>query len=273
MPTEAQIAANRRNALKSTGPRTEAGKAATGRNALRHGLCTARTVIFEESAADFDDFAAGLRAALAPADEFEAALAERIVHIEWRLRRVWRMEAAAIDADAAASDRERTREAAAAALYADWAAKKTPAGHDAAAPETARQAMRNVVADWSDDELREVAAADASPAAALWPQKLGALARYEAALERQLHRATATLERRQARRLDAEPLERVPERKPAPAPRLAVLAAAPASPALPAPSPALAAPARAPIMKITKQSQFAAPPPRPNPLPANAWPG
>lgn len=39
-----QITANRRNALQSTGPRTEQGKDRSRRNALRHGL-TAETVI------------------------------------------------------------------------------------------------------------------------------------------------------------------------------------------------------------------------------------
>jgi hypothetical protein len=41
MATEKQIAANRRNALLSCGPKTEAGKKSSSRNALRHGL-TAR---------------------------------------------------------------------------------------------------------------------------------------------------------------------------------------------------------------------------------------
>jgi hypothetical protein len=38
MASEKQIAANRANALKSTGPRTAAGRATSSRNAYRHGL-------------------------------------------------------------------------------------------------------------------------------------------------------------------------------------------------------------------------------------------
>jgi hypothetical protein len=38
MASEAQIRANRQNALRSTGPRTAAGKAISSRNAFRHGL-------------------------------------------------------------------------------------------------------------------------------------------------------------------------------------------------------------------------------------------
>ena len=38
MTSEKKIAANRRNAQKSTGPRSSAGKRRTRRNAYRHGL-------------------------------------------------------------------------------------------------------------------------------------------------------------------------------------------------------------------------------------------
>jgi len=41
MTSERKIAANRRNAAKSTGPRTRQGKATVSRNALRHGLASA----------------------------------------------------------------------------------------------------------------------------------------------------------------------------------------------------------------------------------------
>jgi hypothetical protein len=43
MASEKQIAANRRNARNSTGPKTIAGKKRASRNALRHGLASQRT--------------------------------------------------------------------------------------------------------------------------------------------------------------------------------------------------------------------------------------
>ena len=41
MPSDRQIAANRNNAKKSTGPRSEAGRGVSRRNARRHGLAIA----------------------------------------------------------------------------------------------------------------------------------------------------------------------------------------------------------------------------------------
>jgi hypothetical protein len=94
MATPAQIAANRRNALKSTGPRTAAGKAASSRNALRHGLAARAAVVPGEEPADLARFRAELVTALAPRDAREEWLAEAAVEAAWRLRRVWRAEAA-----------------------------------------------------------------------------------------------------------------------------------------------------------------------------------
>ena len=94
MATPVQIAANRRNALRSTGPRTAAGKAASSRNALRHGLAARTAVVPGEDPADFERFRAELREALAPRNGLEEVLAEVAVEAAWRLRRAWRAEAA-----------------------------------------------------------------------------------------------------------------------------------------------------------------------------------
>ncbi len=55
MATEAQIEANRRNAQKSTGARTDAGKARVSRNAARHGLCNTIAVMSDEDRAEFEE--------------------------------------------------------------------------------------------------------------------------------------------------------------------------------------------------------------------------
>ena len=54
MATRAQIKANRNNAKKSTGPRTEEGKAVVAKNALKHGLLARDTVLPGEDPANFD---------------------------------------------------------------------------------------------------------------------------------------------------------------------------------------------------------------------------
>ena len=237
MASPAQIEANRRNALKSTGPKTSEGKAAVAGNALSHGLRSERVIIFDESAEELAAFAAGIRAALAPADEYEAALVDRIVHIEWRLQRVWRIEAAAIDAASAAADRDRLTRRVAERMDDEWVLE-----HNTLPPAAAKEMQRKRLANWSDGKLRDHAASkdiEIEPQGpALWPAQLGPMARYEAALERQLHRATQTLERRQALRRDGE-FEADSE---------------PAAVAAPKP---VAAPR--PIGKITEQSQFPAP--------------
>ena len=91
MTTPAQIAANRRNARKSTGPVTEAGKAAASQNALRHGLTARQIASTDERSADFAEFAAALRCDLAPEGEVEEQ-AERVILAAWRLRRAARAE-------------------------------------------------------------------------------------------------------------------------------------------------------------------------------------
>ena len=87
MASEAQIAANRLNAQKSTGPRTPEGKAAMRRNPLRHGLGAATVVLFYESAAEFEQFPQDLALDFEPLGAEECALVEQIATLRWRLRR------------------------------------------------------------------------------------------------------------------------------------------------------------------------------------------
>jgi hypothetical protein len=98
MSTEAQTLANRRNALKSTGPHSAEGRAAVSQNAVKHGLLTRRDVISSESQADFDLYREQLLAELDPVSPMESMLAERIVSLSWRLKRVCRIQNQTIDA-------------------------------------------------------------------------------------------------------------------------------------------------------------------------------
>jgi hypothetical protein len=87
-----QIEANRRNALRSTGPTTKEGKRQSRRNALRHGL-TAETVI--EGLEDSEDYRAFEAAVIADFDAgtvVERELVLRLASLLWRLRRIISIE-------------------------------------------------------------------------------------------------------------------------------------------------------------------------------------
>ena len=92
MASTRQIAANRANARKSTGPRSAAGKAAAARNALKHGLFARHALAAGEDAAGFDALRERIRGELAPIGVVEEALCARIVGAVWRLERIVRME-------------------------------------------------------------------------------------------------------------------------------------------------------------------------------------
>jgi anti-sigma-K factor RskA len=86
------IEANRRNALKSTGPNTDAGKQTSRCNAVRHGL-TAETVIGAlEDAEDYKAFEAAITADYDAQSAVERELALRLASLLWRLRRSTTME-------------------------------------------------------------------------------------------------------------------------------------------------------------------------------------
>ena len=98
MSTTAQINANRLNSQKSTGPRTLQGKAVVSQNAVKHGLFALQAVIKSENREDFELYRNEMLAELAPVGPMESMLAERVVSLSWRLKRVEHMQNQAIDA-------------------------------------------------------------------------------------------------------------------------------------------------------------------------------
>ncbi len=114
--------ANRRNAQKSTGPRTAAGREVARMNALKHGLRSEEEVLgprtgtlngghrtgirstavlvrgaqYQESQEEFDALHARFVADLEPVGPVEEMLVDQVVTGHWRLRRALRAEAGEI---------------------------------------------------------------------------------------------------------------------------------------------------------------------------------
>jgi len=87
-----QIEANRRNALKSTGPTTSEGKQRSRCNAIRHGL-TAETVIAGfENLDDYQAFEAAVISDYDAQSAVERELVLRLASMLWRLRRATGIE-------------------------------------------------------------------------------------------------------------------------------------------------------------------------------------
>ncbi len=92
MLTEKQLAANRRNAQLSTGPKTEEGKRRSSLNAHRHNLTGQVTVMTDEDRAAHDRFSAAILQDLAPEGAVELQLAQTIATDSWRLNRIAAIE-------------------------------------------------------------------------------------------------------------------------------------------------------------------------------------
>jgi len=178
MTSEKRIVANRRNARRSTGPRTGRGKAITKMNALKHGLLSSQVLLSEEKARDLQELGQRLRGELRPLGELEHLLVDRIVAAVWRLRRALRVETAVMEQNSLE------------ARLNDYSHRtRLPAELD-------RLSMRAMVVD--DDAEK--------------------ILRYESVIERQIYKALAELERLQTGRtnlpfspgavIDAEPVER-----------------------------------------------------------------
>lgn len=94
--TEHRLAANRANALHSTGPVTARGRATASRNATRHGLLSGKLFLEDEDPIEFQAMFGDLWRSLNPVGTLEDSLVERVAVTLWRQRRLVHAETASL---------------------------------------------------------------------------------------------------------------------------------------------------------------------------------
>jgi hypothetical protein len=195
--SERQKAANRANALHSTGPKTLEGKGAVRFNAFRHGLLAQDVVLPGENADAFEDLWNQVRADLSPVGPIEEFLVDRVINAMWRLQRLGRAETAlfhsrvqGLKADRLAIEVRSYRDS---FLNLQFPSVIT----DEAAHAAASEALGRASYERDRDEVLLGRAIDAD---AKEGDAFTKLARYERSLERSLHRALDELRQRQDKR-------------------------------------------------------------------------
>ena len=93
-----KISANRKNAQLSTGPKTEAGKAKSALNAVKHGIFPKECLkdISDEEVRDYEALRLGVFESLKPKDQMQAILCDKVTIDAWRLRKVLAFEQGAM---------------------------------------------------------------------------------------------------------------------------------------------------------------------------------
>src|SRR6478672_4196485 len=95
--TEAQRLASRLNGQKSRGPKTVEGKAASARNAIKHGLNSASVVLWCEKKEKYDPYLEDLTAEWEPETITELELVTALADAQWQLKRLSAIRTASID--------------------------------------------------------------------------------------------------------------------------------------------------------------------------------
>jgi hypothetical protein len=86
-----KLESNRANAQLSSGPRTEAGKSRSSRNAISHGLQSSDVVLAHEDSEEFLRILRHYQQQVDLTDPEQAFLAEQLAQAQWRLTRVQRL--------------------------------------------------------------------------------------------------------------------------------------------------------------------------------------
>ena len=88
-----KLEANRRNALKSTGPKTKEGKLFASQNALKHGLNAEKFLVIGENLEEVKAFIERMMDYLKPKGVSQEIIAEKIIELAIRLKRIGVIEA------------------------------------------------------------------------------------------------------------------------------------------------------------------------------------
>jgi len=91
MATQAQVDANQANSQKSTGPKTDEGKAKSSRKRLSHGFASSTRFVLGEDPAEFNLLLDDLISEHHPATPTEQILVEQMAHHHWISLRATRL--------------------------------------------------------------------------------------------------------------------------------------------------------------------------------------
>ena len=87
----------RRNGALAAGTKSPAGIETSSKNAIKHGLTSKMIVLTNESQARFDELHETYIETFRPTNGVEMDLVDQMVASQWRLRRIWIMQTAALD--------------------------------------------------------------------------------------------------------------------------------------------------------------------------------
>lgn len=198
MTSGKQIIANRKNAKKTAGPQTVAGKLKVSKNAVKHGLLSKDIVIKDESDAEFEEFHRKLHTELVPVGELEQLLADRIIASFWRLKRVGRIEIQLLN-NMSSFQFQKTESKSSSDIPTMQLTKTYEDGRTEVI--TPGYSSKAKTASDSEGLPGQMSLGHAVHADFSGPNTLGKFRRYEAHIDRTLYKALHELQRLQAARL------------------------------------------------------------------------
>jgi len=107
--SQRKIEANRRNAKKSTGPKTEEGKVRSAMNSIKYGIYSDKYLIKDESYEEFDNYRRKILKCLNPTNAVLFDMATHVVSNGWEYQRCTLLESKILNSKSLKHDAERKK--------------------------------------------------------------------------------------------------------------------------------------------------------------------